>query len=60
VVRDEVLGFSYQLSDFADPPVAPGQVAENLPAEWVGDQLQELEGRFVGSCSDHAIDDISS
>jgi hypothetical protein len=60
VVRDEVLGFPYQLSKLANPSVASGQVAENLPAEWVSDQLQELEGRLVDSRSDHTCHDRSN
>jgi hypothetical protein len=60
VVRDEVLGFPYQLSELAHTPIAPRQVTEKLPAEWVADQLEKLEGTFVGSCGDHTRQDRSN
>ena len=60
VVRDEVLGLPHQLSDLADPPVAAREVAQKLPAQWVRDQLQELNRRFVSGSSDHVMQDRSS
>ncbi len=60
MIRDEVLGLSDQLSDLAGPPVAASEMAQKLPAQWVRDELQELERRCVGSNCDHVIHNRSS
>ena len=49
VIRHETLGFGDQVAQLTDTSIAPAQLVQELPAERVGDELQELERRdFVG------------
>jgi hypothetical protein len=45
VIRNEVLRFAEELRELADPTVAKPQLTQQLPAKWVGYQLEEVERR---------------
>ena len=47
VIRDQVLRLAQQFGELANPAIAAGQLTEQLPALWVGDQLQELVRRAI-------------
>jgi hypothetical protein len=54
MVRDEVLGLTRQRGELVHPSVAAGELPHELPAQWVGDQLKELDRRGVRMDDDHA------
>src|SRR5262249_49804306 len=47
VVRDQVLGLTHEAGQLRDHPVAPGQLAQETPAQGMPGQLQELGWRRV-------------
>jgi hypothetical protein len=42
MIRDEVLRLAQQLRQLTDPSVTSGQLGEQLPALWVGHQLEKF------------------
>ena len=56
VIRDQVLRLAQPFGELTNPAIAVGQLTEQLPALWVGDQLQELMRRAIDRGDAHAGD----
>src|SRR5262249_58648387 len=56
VIRDQALGFADELAQLADTSVAASELALQSPSQRVGDELQELDLRYVALKVGHDLD----